>query len=136
MTPIAKRFLIASLIYFMLGLMAQAVAAFDLWLGFNPLAYTTVIATEQILLVGWLSQVALALIYDRWLGPVKRATSGSVVFILFNLGLPLLIIGQPGLILLGGAWLGALAAFGGLMQLFAGLILLRDVWTMFTESSR
>ena len=81
MASIAKKFLIASLIYFILGLMAQAVAVFDLWLGFNPLAYTTVIATERILLVGWLSQLALALIYDRWLVPARleplpAATSG------------------------------------------------------------
>ena len=145
MASIAKRFFIASLIYFILGLMAQAIAVFDLWLGFNPLAYTTVTATEQLLLVGWLSQLALALIYDRWLAPAtlgpspataSGSKSGLVVFVLFNLGLPLVIIGQPGLALFGGPWVGALAAVGGLMQLFAGMILLGEVWQLFTEKSQ
>lgn len=144
MASIAKKFFIASLIYFILGLIAQAVAVFDLWLGFNPLAYTVVIATEQILLIGWLSQLALALIYDRWLTPARLESlsatasnpkSGLVVFVLFNLGLPLTIIGQPGLALFGGAWIGVLAAFGGLMQLFAGLVLLGQVWKLFVTKS-
>lgn len=144
MASIAKKFFVASLIYFILGLVAQAVVGFDLWLGFNPLAYTTVTATEQILLIGWLSQLALALIYDRWLAPTRLESlsattpnpkSGLVVFILFNLGLPLIIIGQPGLALFGGPWLAALTALGGLMQLFAGVILLREVWGLFAEKS-
>ena len=92
----AKRFFIASLIYFGLGLLAQAAAVFDVWLGFNPLAYTTITATQQLLLLGWLTQVALALIYDRWLVNAGRQ-SALAVLILFNLGLPLTIIGQPGL---------------------------------------
>ncbi len=60
MSPIAKNFFVASLIYLLLGLVAQAVAVFDIWLGFNPLAYTTVTAIRQILLLGWLTQLALA----------------------------------------------------------------------------
>ena len=50
------------------------------------------------------------------------------VFVLFNIGLPLVIIGQPGLMMLGGNWLGAVAAFGALLQLFAGLVFVYDAW--------
>jgi hypothetical protein len=182
MSAIAKKFFIASLIYLVIGLLSQAVAIFDVWLGFNPLAYTAIAATEQILLVGWLTQLALALIYERWLSPTKqeikpssiqnpkpkvqnpkpktctacpehsrRERSRSIqnpkpvlskvevskiqnpksstgVFLLFNIGLPLVIVGQPGLALFGGQWLGAAAAFGGLLQLFAGLLFVYDVW--------
>jgi hypothetical protein len=141
MTPIAKKFFVASLVYFIFGLVAQAVAVFDVWLGFNPLAYTTVTATTQVLLVGWLTQVALALIYDRWLTPAEleaKSTSavqsskfGLIVFVLFNLGLPLVIIGQPGLSIFGGRWLGAAAAFGAVLQLLAGLIFVWVVWDLF-----
>lgn len=144
MSPIAKKFFIASLIYLILGLIAQAVAVFDVWLGFNPLAYTAVTATEQILLVGWLTQVALALIYDRWLLPVPEPATtaqnspfeaqdtktGMIVLVLFNLGLPLVIAGQPGLAMLGGSWVGAVAALGGLLQLFGGLVFVYDVWKL------
>lgn len=145
MSAIAKRFFTASLIYLILGLLSQAVAIFDVWLGFNPLAYTAVAATEQTLLVGWLTQLGLALIYDRWLLATKPGLkpasdfsnsltpsfhhqSPMVVFVLFNVGLPLVIVGQPGLALFGGSWLGPLAAFGGLLQFFAGLVFVYDVW--------
>ena len=140
MSPIVKKFLISSLIYFVLGLLAQVVNVFDVWLGFNPLAYTAVTATMQLLLVGWLTQLGLALIYAGWLTPIPqnedsvRGTNqekwSMVVFILFNLGLPLAILGQPGLMIFGGWWLGAVAAFGTLLQLFAGLVFIYDVWQL------
>jgi hypothetical protein len=157
MLSIARKFLVASLIYLVLGLLAQAVAVFDVWLGFNPLAYTAVSATQQLLLLGWLTQLGLALVYNYWFpsitsGPdsqaqaedsssnrpaspanVQPSTQSMVVLVLFNIGLPLVIIGQPGLALLGGDWLGAVAAFGGLLQLFAGLLFVRDAWTMMKQ---
>jgi hypothetical protein len=152
MISIAKKFFVASLVYFILGLLAQAVAVFDVWLGFNPLAYTAVSATEQLLLLGWLTQFGLALVYNYWFpsltagpefhadpqdstpsrppssGNPPPATRGMVVLVLFNIGLPLVILGQPGLALWGGDWLGAMAAFGGLLQFFAGLLFVRDAW--------
>lgn len=144
MSPIAKKFFVASLVYLILGLLAQVVAVFDVWLGFNPLAYTAVATTEQILLVGWLTQLAVSLIYDRWLVPAEspaadqNAQAGTadyavsmIVFWLFNLGLPLVIAGQPGLALFGGRWLGPVAAFGGLLQLLAGLVFVREIWRCF-----
>lgn len=161
MSPIAKKFFTAALIYLVLGLLAQAVTVFDSWLGFNPLAYTASAATQQILWLGWLTQLGLALIYDRWLERrleklcpcglgdyevVNRAeepkivnriivnrkssiVNPSLVFLLFNLGLPLVIIGQPGLALFGGSWLGAMVALGGLLQLSAGLLFAWQAWS-------
>jgi hypothetical protein len=150
MTPLARRFFVAALIYLVLGLLAQAVILFDGWLGFNPLAYTASAATQQIFLLGWLTQLGLALIYGRLeigdsgliQNPEKitnrkskvvnrksKIVNPTLVFILFNLGLPLVIIGQPGLALFGGYWLGAAAAVGGLLQLSAGLLLAKQVWS-------
>jgi hypothetical protein len=145
MLPIAKKFFIAALIYLILGLLAQAITVFDAWLGFNPLAYTAITATEQILLLGWLTQLGLALVYACWFPLINSntglpaethnstrnpnpETQSMVVFVLFNIGLPLVIIGQPGLVLFGGHWLGAVAAVGGLLQLFAGLVFVRQMW--------
>jgi hypothetical protein len=144
MTSIVKRFLVASFIYLLLGLIVQTVTVLDAWFGFNPFAYTAATATLQILLVGWLTQAALALIYDRWLVPPGAAeisatsgpgtgtvtAQGQLVFILFNLGLPLVIIGRPGLSILGGPWLATGAVLGALLQLFAGGIFLRQAWQM------
>jgi hypothetical protein len=124
----AKKFMGTALVYLLLGLLAQAVVMFDVWLGFNPLAYTAAITVEQLLLLGWLTQLGLALIFHLWLTTSRHAAAGMVLFILFNLGLPLAILGQPGLLLFGGRWLGALSALGGLLMLFAGLILTRQLW--------
>lgn len=117
MVAVARNFLTAAVIYLILGLLLQTMVMLDVWLGFNPLAYTSVGATEQTLLVGWLSQVALALAYDRWL-PQPRW--GQTVFVLFNLGLPLTILGQPILAMFGLNWLGLLITIGGLLQLVGG----------------
>lgn len=126
MSPIVKKFISAALIYLALGLLAQAISVFDVWLGFNPLAYTAIAATQQLFLLGWLTQLALALIYDRWLSPPP--SSATLVFVLFNIGLPLVIVGQPGLALFGGWGLGAIAVLGGLFQFIAGLIFVRQAW--------
>jgi len=142
MTSIAEKFFVASLIYLLLGLFAQTIILFDVWLGFNPLAYTAMAATKQILLVGWLTQLALAIVYDRWLvlAPEREISDiqnlelqsstprPMLVFVLFNIGLPLTILGQPGLMMFGGWWLGAITAFGGLLQFFAGLVFVYDAW--------
>ena len=143
MSPIAKRFLIVSLVYLILGLLAQTVTVFDVWLGFNPLAYTAVSATMQLLLLGWLTHLGLALVYNCWLMPVREqiVLGGStrqpglpmIVFVLLNIGLPLVIVAQPGLIMLGGNWLGAVAAFGALLQLFAGFVFVYNVWQIMTN---
>lgn len=127
MSPIVKKFLAAALIYLVSGLLAQAVSVFDVWLGFNPLAYTAIAATQQLFLLGWLTQLGLALVYDRWLSPPPG--SATIVFILFNIGLLLALLGQPGLALWGGTWLGAAAAIGGLLQFIAGLLFVGQAWS-------
>ncbi len=141
MASISKNFFLVALIYLILGLFSQAVTVFDLWLGFNPLAYTAVTITSQLLLIGWLTQLGLALVYDRWAAPKQppdsatpaNATLPMVVLLLFNIGLPLILIGQPGLIIFGGRWLGALAALGGLLLLLAGLVFGYDMRRVFKQ---
>lgn len=135
MLPITRKFLIASAVYFLLGLAAQAAITVDVWLGVNPLAYSAATATRQILLVGWLTQAVLALIYDRWLTAVPQK-SGQLVFVLLNVGLPLVVIGQPGVVIFGGPWIGAAAALGALLQLAAGIIFARALWNLLREKSQ
>jgi len=135
MLPITKKFLIASAVYLLLGLTAQAAITVDVWLGFNPLAYSAATATRQILLVGWLTQAVLALIYDRWLAAVPQ-NSGQLLFVLLNVGLPLVVIGQPGVAIFGGPWIGAAAALGGVLQLAAGIIFARALWSLLREESQ
>ena len=134
MPIVVKRFFVASLVYLILGLLAQVTAVLDVWWGFNPLAYTTVAATEQLLLLGWLTQLGLALIYDRWLLPAASPRPALVVLVLFNVGLLLALAGQPGLALFGRPWLGAAAAAGALLQFLAGLLLLWQARRLFHKA--
>jgi hypothetical protein len=120
----AQLFLVTSLVYLGLGLALHAVAMFDVWLGFNPLSYTSVGATMQTLLIGWLSQAAIALIYER-LVPRPRMT--AVTWACLNVGLLLTIMGQPALALTGSDLIGGLVAVGGLMQVTGGLLFIYEV---------
>jgi hypothetical protein len=115
----AQLFLVTALVYLGVGLVLQAVALFDVWLGFNPLAYTSVGSTIQTLLVGWLTQSLMAIIHE-WLGKPLRLM--AVVWFCLNVGLLLAIIGQPVLALTGNDIVGGLLAMGGLLQLAGGML--------------
>lgn len=118
MSKSAQLFLITALVYLGLGLVLHATAMFDVWLGFNPLAYTSVGSTMQMLLIGWLTQSAMGLLYDRL---VKSPRLVAVVWACLNVGLVLTIVGQPVLALTGNDLVGGLVAMGGLMQVTGGV---------------
>jgi hypothetical protein len=72
----------------------------------------------QALLIGWLSQSAMALLYDRL---VKSPRLVTMAWACLNGGLVLTIVGQPVLALTGHDLVGGLVAMGGLMQAAGGL---------------
>ena len=117
MSKSARRFLVTALVYLGLGLVLQAIGMFDVWLGFNPLAYTSVGSTMQSLLIGWLTQSMIALMYDRL---VKSPNLAVLTWACLNGGLLLTIFGQPVLALTGSDLAGGLVAMGGLMQAAGG----------------
>lgn len=118
MTKAAKLFLITALVYLSLGLVLHAVAMFDVWLGFNPLSYTSVGSTMQVLLIGWLSQSVMGLLYQRL---VELPRMVAVSWACLNVGLVLTVIGQPMLALTGNDIIGGLVAMGGLLQVAGGM---------------
>jgi hypothetical protein len=120
----AHSFLVTSLVYLGLGLAVQAVGLFDLWLGFNPLAFTSLGSTVQILLIGWLTQSLMALIYERVVAATRLATT---VWICLNIGLVLAVVGQPVLVLTGNDLVGTLVAVGGLLQMAGGIMFIFEV---------
>jgi len=120
----ARWFLTTALVYLGLGLALNAAALADVWLGFNPLAYTSVGSTLQALLVGWLSQAVMGLLYDRLIASPRRA---AVTWACLNLGLALSILGQPALAWTGAGLLGGLVAVGGLLEFAAGVIFAVEV---------
>ena len=124
MSKAARWFLTTALVYLGLGLALNAAALADVWLGFNPLAYTSVGSTLQALLVGWLSQAVMGLLYDRLIASPRRA---AVTWACLNLGLALSILGQPALAWTGAGLLGGLVAVGGLLEFAAGVIFAVEV---------
>ncbi len=124
MSRFAQLFLMTALVYLGLGLVLHAVAMFDVWLGFNPLAYTSVGSTMQVLLVGWLSQSVMALLYDRL---VKSPRLVAMTWACLNGGLALTIVGQPALALTGSNVVGGLVAMGGLLQAAGGVMFVAEV---------
>lgn len=118
MSKSAQLFLVTALAYLGLGLILHAIAMFDIWLGFNPLAYTSVGATMQTLLIGWLTQSVMALLYQLLVNSPRMVT---MVWACLNVGLVLTIVGQPVLALTGNDLVGGLVAMGGLMQVAGGM---------------
>ena len=128
MSRSARLFLFTALVYLGLGLVLYVVAMLDVWLGFNPLAYTSLSATMQALLVGWLSQSVMALLYDRLVRPAHLV---AVVWACLNVGLALTIVGQPALVWTGSNLIGGLVAMGGLMQAAGGIMFAAEVvWAL------
>ncbi len=125
MSKAAGWFLTTALVYLVLGLALNAAALADVWLGFNPLAYTSVGSTLQALLVGWLSQAAMGLLYDRLVTSPRWA---SLTWACLNLGLALSILGQPVLAWTGAGLVGGLVAVGGLLEFAAGVTFAAEVW--------
>ncbi len=125
MSKAARRFLTTALAYLLLGLALNAAGLADVWLGFNPLAYTAVGATLQALLVGWLSQAAMGLLYDRLVTTPRHA---AATWVCLNLGLALSILGQPVLAWTGVGLVGGLVAVGGLLEFAAGAIFAVEAW--------
>jgi hypothetical protein len=121
----ARWFLAIALVYLVLGLALNAAALADVWLGFNPLAYTSVGSTLQALLVGWLSQAVMGLLYDRLVTSPRWA---PVTWVCLNLGLGLSILGQPVLAWTGAGLVGGLVAVGGLLEFAAGITFAAEVW--------
>jgi hypothetical protein len=110
--------------YLLLGLVLSAAQQADMWLGFNPLIYTSTSVIVQVLLVGWLSQAVIGLLYG---GTVASPRVATAAWGCFNLGLVAAIVGQPLLALTGSELAGGLLAAGGLLQLAGGVLSIADL---------
>lgn len=121
---VSCRFLVAALVYLLLGLMVQTVHMADLTLGLSPLNHTTTSLVLQLLLVGWLTQAVVGMLYG---GVIKSPRASTAVWWCLNLGLVAAIVGQPLLVLTGNRVGGALLLGGGLLQMAGGAAFAADV---------
>lgn len=121
----SRLFIRASLVYMVIGFALLAGAMLDLWLGFNPLAYTAMGGTMLSLVVGWLGQCAMGVLYGLRAEPPRRHL---LTFVLVNVGLPVVILGQPVLAIRGGTAAGVVVAVGGLALLVGALNFASEIW--------
>ncbi len=122
--PTGRIFLASAAVNLVLGLTLQAAHMADLWMGLNPLAYTSDRVIAQVLLVGWLSQAVIGLLYGS---VIASPRTGLAAWVCLNLGLIMTVVGQPMLALTGSGLAGGSAVGGGLLQLAGGIFFVADL---------
>jgi len=121
-----RRFVVSALVYLVFGLAVQAVHMADIWLGISPLVYTPVETVRQMLLTGWLTQVAIGWLYRS---VIKLPRALTAVWWCLNVGLIAMIAGQPLLVWAGVRLGGVMLLGGGLLQLAGAIIVVAELVT-------
>jgi hypothetical protein len=129
MPPLARTFVKAAFVYFVVALLLGALMALNQWLGFSR--WLRVVYTSQLhlLVVGWLTQLAIGVAY--WILPrfrkgENRGLRGSTtlawaVVVCLNVGLLLRFLAEPFYLMDPRAWLAVLLALSGVLQALAAL---------------
>ncbi len=127
MPPMARTFVKAAFVYFVVAFLLGALMMLDRWLAFSR--WLRVIDTSQVhlLLVGWITQLAIGVaywIFPRFLKERDSRPRGSdalawFVLISLNAGLALRVLFEPFYLMGPQPWLAALLALSGALQALA-----------------
>lgn len=123
MPRLARIFVKASFVYFVAALLLAALMAFD-GLAAGRWLRSTYLSQVHLLVVGWISQLIAGIAYwmfPRFLKEQKRPPWGSdrlawMVIVCLNVGLVLRFALEPFSLMTGEAWLKALVALSGVLQ--------------------
>ena len=129
MPPIARNFVKAAFLYFLAAFLLGALMMLDRWLSFSRWLRVVYLSQLHLLMVGWLTQLALGVaywIFPRFLKERDPRPRGSdplawVVLICLNVGLLLRFILEPFYLMGPQPWLAALMALSGVLQAVAAL---------------
>lgn len=129
MPPIARSFIKISFLYFVAAFLLGALMMLDRWLSFSRWLKVVYLSQLHLLVVGWITQLALGVAY--WMFPRLRKEQsprprGSdalawTVLICLNLGLLLRFVFEPFYLMGPQSWLAALIALSGILQAVAAL---------------
>ena len=129
MPAIARSYVKAAFVYFIAAFLLGALMALESWLGFSRWLRVVYLSQLHLLVVGWITQLALGVAY--WIFPRFRkektpAPRGSDalawgVFISLNVGLLLRFVVEPFHLMGPQPWLAALLALSGVLQAAAAL---------------
>ena len=129
MPPIARNFVKAAFLYFLAAFLLGALMMLDRWLGFSRWLRVVYLSQLHLLVVGWITQLAIGVaywIFPRFLKEQDSRPRGSdnlawTVLICLNAGLLLRFIFEPFYLMGPQSWLAALLALSGILQALAAL---------------
>ena len=129
MPPLVRYFVKASFVYFVAAFVLGALMMLDRWLPFSRWLRVMYISQLHLLVVGWITQLAIGVAY--WMFPRFRKEDdprprGSdaltwVVLLCLNAGLLLRFIAEPFSLMGARPWLAGLVALSGLLQAAAAI---------------
>lgn len=129
MPPLARHFIKAAFVYFVVAFVLGALMMLDRWLNFSRWLKMIYLGQLHLLVVGWITQLAIGVAY--WMFPRMRKEQaprprGSdaltwFVLIALNAGLLLRFLLEPFYLMGPQPWLAALMALSGILQAAAAV---------------
>jgi len=136
MPPIARTYVKAAFVYFVVAFVLGALMMLERWLNFSQWLRVVYLSQLHLLVVGWITQLAIGVAY--WIFPRFRKQQTSEprgsdtlawgVLIALNLGLLLRFFFEPFYLTGPQPWLAALLALSGGLQALAALGFAWLVW--------
>jgi hypothetical protein len=129
MPPIARVFVKAAFLYFLVAFLLGALMMLDRWLAISRWLRVVYMSQLHLLVVGWITQLAIGVaywIFPRFLKEQDSRPRGSdalawFVLISLNAGLVLRFLIEPFYLMESRQWLAALMALSGVLQALAAL---------------
>jgi hypothetical protein len=129
MPPIARTYVKAACVYFIAAFLLGAMMMLDRWLNFSRWLKLVYLGQLHLLLVGWITQLAIGVaywIFPRFLkeqDPQPRGSDALAwgVLVFLNLGLLMRFLFEPFYLMGPRPWLAVLMALSGVLQALAAL---------------
>jgi hypothetical protein len=136
MPAVARAYIRAAFLYFIVALVVGALMMLDRWLNVSRWLKVVYVSQLHLLVVGWLSQLAIGVAYwmfPRFLKEQDPRPRGSdrlawTVLICLNAGLLLRFIVEPFYLLGPSTGLAAAVALSGVLQALAAVLFAWLVW--------
>jgi hypothetical protein len=136
MPPLARTFVKVAFVYFVAAFALGALMALDQWLTLGRWLKTVYLSQLHLLVVGWISQLAIGVAYwifprfrkEQNIPPRGSAELARAVLIGLNAGLILRFLVEPFYLMGPRPWLAALLALSGILQALAVLGFAWLIW--------
>jgi fluoride ion exporter CrcB/FEX len=136
MPPIARTFVKAAFLYFLAAFLLGALMMLDRWLGFSRWLSALTMSQLHLLVVGWITQLAIGVAY--WIFPRflkeqdsrPRGSDALAWFVLASLNAGLLVrfAVEPFYLMDAQPWLAALMALAGVLQALSAFAFGWIIW--------